>query len=221
VNNFIEAQSEEDEKEYLGKKRGRKPATKKKIHKINKNKSAGFEDFILLDNEAAEDKENSVPDVWYCSPGVKTVKDMTFRCDEKTNNNHKFAITNIPLTKSKTWVVTIIKKVPGWLGLGVCDRSILERNDFKFSNSINNHGCFMLSSNGYSWNCNNINENNKLQKGFPPLKDGDKIKFFYEYLTESLHISFKDFKFKLTNVRGNLSPFAIFLAMGDEVAFIE
>jgi hypothetical protein len=202
--------------QLIGKKRGRKPKNKP-LHLLKKEKQNTIDDYVMY-----EDDENKLSDkfIYYTSTGIKALNDRTFRCEEKANNVHKFGITNIQLNASRSWVVLINKKVNGWLGLGVCDRITLEKNDYKFSNSLLDHGCFMLSSNGFAWNCKNKEENNKMYKA-PQWKEGDKIKFTYDLQKEILNITVRDFKLKLTNVKGNLSPFAIFLAIGDEVTFLD
>lgn len=146
-------------------------------------------------------------------------------CNNTTKNEHKFAMANNVCNDTNCeWKVTI-NELSGWLGIGVCLKELVASNKFKFSSSRTTflHGTFMVSTNGYSWNTNNEEENNKYVDGFPKLKAGDEVKFKFEYDKEELTIKVGSFSFVMTDVcypKGNaLVPCVVFLMPGDKVTF--
>ena len=54
-----------------------------------------------------------------------------------------------------------------WLGIGICDKKIVEENKFKFSLSNDtNSGCYLLCVNGTVWNSNKNSECKKIDESF-------------------------------------------------------
>jgi hypothetical protein len=141
-------------------------------------------------------------------------------------SEHRFAMTNNILNDMKCEWKVIVKNITGkWLGIGVCLKELVVSNKFKFVGIKQNfvHGTFMISTNGYSWNSNNIEENDVIIKNFPQLRCGDEVGFKYDYETEELDIIIGNFKITLHDVcypRGEyLVPFVLFINPGDEVSF--
>jgi hypothetical protein len=124
-----------------------------------------------------------------------------------------------------------INSISGWIGIGVCLKELVISNKLKFVvNKMNFiHGTFMISTNGYSWNSNNEDENNcQLGKSFPKIKPGCEFTMRFEAEEETLHFKISQpecpvFEYTLTDVaypRGNfLVPCVLFLNPGDEVVF--
>jgi hypothetical protein len=110
--------------------------------------------------------------------------------------------------------------------LGVCIRDLVINNKFKFSRGLDtgtSNGCYLLSSNGYTWNCSVNEENNFKLENMPKIQNEDMIYFTYYHVDHKLEISFKDFNVILTSIVSNsgpLVPCVIFLSYEDEVTFI-
>ena len=77
--------------------------------------------------------------------------------------------------KNIIWSIKLITNSK-WIAFGLCDKEKVKLNKGKFClpSKIEhfNNGSYLISNNGYSWNCNNIKENNK-KFDFPRF---DKIK---------------------------------------------
>ena len=57
-------------------------------------------------------------------------------------------------------------KLSGWVGLGICMRSLVEKNKFDFLNyTITDHGSYIISSNGYTWAHQNQPHNSTMTQG--------------------------------------------------------
>jgi len=52
-----------------------------------------------------------------------------------------------------------IKNASQWIGIGICYKGILLKNNLKFEHDCIGHGTYMMSSNGFSWNSTNKSEN--------------------------------------------------------------
>lgn len=44
-----------------------------------------------------------------------------------------------------------VKKFAGWVGVGICLRSLIEKANYHFNYTNIGHGSYLISSNGYSW----------------------------------------------------------------------
>jgi len=140
-----------------------------------------------------------------------------------TKNIHLFAFINAQLRTDCTykWRVNI-NKYSTWIAFGVCEKSRVMKNQFVFTSpNLNfNSGCFLLSSNFYSWNCNNPNENNKSVNPNKKMNSKDTILVEYNGKLSELHFSNGTFSVKLNKVKSNtlLVPCIIFLSNGDEIS---
>lgn len=144
-------------------------------------------------------------------------------CNPGNNKSeHRFVFGNLTLKdKEAEWKV-VMNTHSTWLGVGICSKETVISNKYRFynSNPMYNHGCFLISTNGYSWNCNYFQENNFLISNFPTISKGDIITF--KYSPEIKELSYKianKFSGKLTNINDkvNLVPCVIFLHSGDEI----
>ena len=145
-------------------------------------------------------------------------------CVSSGKNHHMFAFVDTEINqKNSSWKINVIK-YSIWIGLGVCDRSKIISNKYIFTNPINptfNHGCFILSSNHYLWNANNINENNKAMRK-TRIEQGEVVTISYNKSNYELtfYLEIADTSYKLTNVKTNnaLVPCVILLSNGDEIS---
>lgn len=149
-----------------------------------------------------------------------------------TKNEHRFALANNVLNNTNCEWVVKIKRLSGWMGIGVCLKELVISNKFKLTATRQNfiHGTFLISSNNYIWNSNNYEENDKMLPDCPKLKTGDEIHFKYEYKKETLeftitnpHYPEQSYTKTLTEIshpKGNyLVPCVVFLSLNDEVVF--
>lgn len=149
----------------------------------------------------------------------------------QVKNQHKFVFANLILNNPDEncdyiWRLTVNKK-SSWFAFGCCQKERVISNDYKFVASLKEHGCFMLSSNGYSWSTNREDQNNvKVMENlslFPQLDISDVIYLKYKKNKNELIINFKDFTWKLHNVtcpQGNyLVPCVVFIHYLDDVTF--
>ena len=139
-----------------------------------------------------------------------------------TKNIHLFSFINTQLKGDSIykWRVNILK-YSTWIAFGVCDKAKVIKNNFIFTSTQQtfNNGCFLLSSNFYSWNCNNLSENNKSIKSNSKLNTKDTVILEYNGKNNELNFSNGSFVMKLTKVKSNsvLVPCVIFLCNGDEI----
>ena len=76
---------------------------------------------------------------------------------------------NIPKTSQNKFIIKfkILKNSP-WLGIGICDRKIVARNNYNFTppkrsdGKTSNIGTYVISTNKMAWNCNNISQCKKF-----------------------------------------------------------
>jgi hypothetical protein len=146
-------------------------------------------------------------------------------CLSQSKNVHKFAFTQSILNnRNFMWSVKINKK-KNWIGIGVCNKDVVVRNNLTFNlkGPAFENGCFIISTNKYSWNSNNPNQNNKIIEGFPDVNNGDEIIFKYSHKKEKLQITIHSFNYCLTNVSAPLGellvPAVVFLNFSDDVTF--
>ena len=116
-----------------------------------------------------------------------------------------------------------------WIAFGICDKEKVLINKGKFclssKNETFNNGSYLISNNGYSWNCNNSNENNKKIE-FPSFEQNQL--FIIEFNPILKEISFFDNNkkeiTKLTKVIAHVHPFkltpcVVFLNKNDSIEF--
>jgi hypothetical protein len=63
--------------------------------------------------------------------------------------------------RSKKWKIKICKLV-SWIGVGACHIKKLKDANWFFNYSVNKHGSYFISSNGYSWSSYKPEFNSKL-----------------------------------------------------------
>lgn len=146
-------------------------------------------------------------------------------CPAPTKMEHKYVFADIPLSMDKETEWRVIMHVKSnWAAIGLCTKDTVISNKYRFitSNPSYFNGTFAVSTNGYSWNCQNMAENNFNLPNFPTISQGDKIVF--NYSPELKELSFRienKLSGKLTNVTphksGSLVPCLIFLHSGDEM----
>ena len=77
---------------------------------------------------------------------------------------------DIPKQSSKKYIIKFkLLKTSLWLGLGVCDKKIVARNNYDFTppkrndGKIANIGTYVISTNKMAWNCNNMSQCKKFE----------------------------------------------------------
>ena len=99
-----------------------------------------------------------------------------------------------------------------WIGFGICDKEKVLLNHCKFcigNKPDFNNGCFLISNNGFSWNSNNINENN-VKINFPKYQNNMKFIIKFEPIKNELKFFYCDNCFcKLSNIQSYVSPFKL------------
>ena len=131
--------------------------------------------------------------------------------------------------KIREWKIKLLDESK-WIAFGLCDKNLVLSNNQIFCSSIKeknfNNGCYLISSNGYSWNCNNKFENNKAI--YFPNYNEPFLLFCLNYNPNSFELFFyyenKLIK-KLTNVKPfysnqKLTPCIIFLDKDDTIELI-
>lgn len=190
------------------------------IENLSKTNS---KDSSLIINE--EDSPIMI-DVNYISKGVSVVENRAIN-SSNSKNEHKFVFANLNLNTSKNAWKVVINNKTSWMAFGCCLKENVISNNYKFIGHMKDHGCFVMSTNGYSWNTSNDEENNSKVgnevASFPKLETGDVVYFYYNNEKSFLSISVKGFKCVLTNVGSpkglNLVPCVIFLNYLDEITF--
>jgi len=106
-------------------------------------------------------------------------------------NNTKFALANFVLNNKTNfnWKIQI-KKMKYWTAIGVTKKNKLIKSGYKLDSSLkNDHHSFLVTSNQFSWNCNNKDQNILEFKNFNEFKAGDEIKLSYSCFTQELKIT--------------------------------
>ena len=153
------------------------------------------------------------------SRGLKIIGNTVI--NKATTVKHRFGFMNYVLNEtSLKWSVEI-KRIKEWIGLGICFKDEIIVSGFKFDKPLL-HSSFLISSNGYVWNCFNEEENG-IEYSFLILEKGDIIKFHFDNNYKILTIKFKEHKIKLTKIHSQkmnfLVPCVILLNENDEVEF--
>lgn len=147
-------------------------------------------------------------------------------CNSLVKNQHKFIFAKCNFNNQGciSWNILINKK-SGWMGFGVAKKNKVIENKYAFASSEKNfdHGCFLISSNGFFWNSNLKSQNNcKISPDFVEPSTGDLINFKFSKPTCTLEISFNKFTTKLESIfseKDDIVPCAIMMANGDELTF--
>ena len=99
--------------------------------------------------------------------------------------------------------------------IGICDKKIIEENNYQFDQKKNNSGMYYINVNQVIWNCNS-NKQCIIIKCDPLSKSGTTIMCTVDPKQNNLDfiLNTKDFQ-SLTNVKcfksNNFSPFLVFL----------
>jgi hypothetical protein len=145
------------------------------------------------------------------------------KVDKNVEEKYRFAFADAKLNYSSwKWKVKIIK-MKEWIALGACFKDEIIAGNYKYTKYLN-HSTFVVTSNGFIWNCLNQNENGD-RIDFLELDEGDIVEFSYDIILNKLICYFKHHVVTLTKVKAGLInflvPCVIFQNEGDEVEFIE
>lgn len=58
-----------------------------------------------------------------------------------------------------------VRKLKGWIGVGICLHDLIVNSGFKFNYTQHFHGSYLISTNGYSWSHSQL-AFNSTQKSF-------------------------------------------------------
>lgn len=149
-------------------------------------------------------------------------------CNSVVKNVHKFVFLKINseyYLKNQIicWNLTINKKT-AWMGFGMAKRQRVIDNNYKFAGSGSDfdHGCFLVSSNGFLWNSNLKSQNNSKVPEFIELGTGESMKLKYNRTLNTLEISYSKIFIRLESVssdKDDLYPCVIMMGNGDELSF--
>lgn len=88
---------------------------------------------------------------------------------------------DIPKTNSKKYMIIFnLVKSSSWLGIGVCDKKIVAKNNYQYSppkksdGKTPNIGTYVISTNKMAWNCNNVSQCKQFEYGV--FKDNTIVK---------------------------------------------
>lgn len=130
-------------------------------------------------------------------------------CLPKRNTKHEYCFTHFDIDPSVKGIVTEwqfkVNVNSSWIGFGLCDKLQVNENKGVFYNGASpdmSNGTFGLSLNGYSWNCNNKQENNVKLKDMKSIGDSEIILFRYYNDKKELRfrLQYQKYEDKLTDV---------------------
>lgn len=200
----------------------------------NENEYSEKEDSRLDCNDMSKSKQfkrdrihkniEMTVDKLHISRGLK-VSNLTVKLVSNYKNEHKFAFMSVMLNQINfRWGVRL-EEINGWMAFGICCKDLVASNKFAFvSNKLKfNHFCYMISSNGYSWNASNEQENNRKVHD---LKFGKGDVFHLTYSCTDKSILFENdhgFSHTLTKIEISnqilITPVICMINVGDSVSF--
>ena len=159
-------------------------------------------DNILPEQITNHYKHQNIFDLKYINKGI-TVQGCNAKCVSNNNNRYLYLFTTIDVSprqgeKCFKWEILLSCK-ESFFALGLCDKKKVLENNLTFEpNKFNdNHGSFLFSMNGYTWNANNKSENNQRINNFP-IKENQHV--IMEYIPE-----FKVLYCRVDNYRGQIT----------------
>ena len=112
-----------------------------------------------------------------------------------------FADVNLNISSWK-WKIKVIK-LKDWAAFGACFKDEIISSNYKYTKPLN-HSTFVISSNGYVWNCLNEVQNGKYFD-FLEINEGDELEFHYDNVNQKLICKVKKnfipFKKNHTNIK--------------------
>ena len=126
-----------------------------------------------LDNNNIDNKENNIYDLiestkdfFKINGNIIETKCLRGKKQYYVFFNQKY---NIPKTSSKKYIIKFkLLKDTQWLGIGLCDKKIVEKNNYEFTPAKRkdgkrpNIGTYIISTNKMAWNCNNSKQCRKF-----------------------------------------------------------
>ena len=148
------------------------------------------------------------------------------------NLNHSFCFANphydINLqgsTLEYNWRI-LLCNCSNWIGFGVCDKPKVINNNYIFKKKDHNYnnGSYIVSSNGYMFNCNNNNENCK-KINFPSYDESHEFNLKYNVLKKELTIYsniqiIATFSKVESFINNKLTPVIVFINQNDSAMFL-
>ena len=225
---------------YLNKKRSHHSITQNRSKKDKKEQipEAYEDEEIYIIDEEQFNREKYTKKTYFDIKNLVTGIDIVgnrITYNSKRKNEHIYVFLDnkfdIDLNdkKEKSFTLKLFCK-SSWLAFGLCDKEKVLLNKGKFcmpSISNFNNGSFLISINGYSWNCNVLKENN-VPINFPNIHDEgiEKIfkvvfnpkKFILSFFIKNKNVPFATLT-KVLPISGNnvLTPCIVFIFNGDSV----
>ena len=141
-------------------------------------------DMIIDNKESTSKNKKQFFDYTILTKECEILDDKIIKCVSNNRSNHKFIFGNsISDDYEKfSFKITLVNKI-NWLAFGLCQKEIVVKNKFRFVNYENkiifDHGCFLLTSKSFSFNRNNVKEDNLEVKDMKKLSPGDVIDVTY------------------------------------------
>jgi len=161
----------------------------------------------------------------FCNSNNLLIEGDTATCMRKLEFKHIFALADFNLNRDKSfsWKINLLEYTYGWIAVGVCNRDIIMVNDYSLlsDNPDFKHGCFLLSSNNFSWNSNNKEQNNKKISDCLKFRQGTEIFIEYDNKHNKLNFYLENNSISLSDIFKNeaqiISPCVVFLNNRDSV----
>ncbi|MGL4947771.1 MAG: hypothetical protein ACRC42_00045, partial [Mycoplasma sp.] len=215
------------------------------------NKRQRFEEFdednlkynwsqrIEEDDEEIQLNNQQLPSVFDISNIPKGIEIQVnkAKCVNNSKTEHKFVFIKDEINwlfnredkESYQWTINLnAHSKNSWIACGLCNKDQVLSNKMKLRSMKKSfdHGSFLISVNGFTFNCNNTNENDCWSYS-PLLKSQNKtikIEFTYNWKWKEWLYQIGDIVGKLTEVQPtksskSLTPCIVFLSPNDEIEF--
>jgi hypothetical protein len=215
--------SEANNDKLTGKKRGRgRPP--KNANNTNKPRKEQY-DSSSDDRDEVQPRRNGINktahkestellsiDKDHVPEGIEIDNDNTATLVSPVKNKHLFIFANTSISSQDfNWTISINKLAErGWMALGLCYKNAILR-DNKFNKADPN--AFIISTNSYSWNATNMEQNDKIIK-FPKLATDSIVELAYSARDKSLTFKSNGETFVMTKVDASakeMTPCLLFL----------
>ena len=185
---------------------------------INKNKNNAILNNQILNDDYIYDVPNDSNDLFIINKDIIETKYLNGKKHHFIFFNKKY---DIPKDSPQKYSFTVnLLKSCNWLEIGICDKKIIEENNYQYdleknNNGVRNRGIYSINVNQVIWNCNDNKQCIKI-KCEPLSKIGSTIMCTVAPQENNLDFILNTSSFQsLTNVKcfksNNFSPFLVLL----------
>ena len=185
---------------------------------INKNKNNTILNNQILNDDYIYDVPNDSNDLFIINKDIIETKYLNGKKHHFIFFNKKY---DIPKDSPQKYSFTVnLLKSCNWLEIGICDKKIIEENNYQYdleknNNGVRNRGIYSINVNQVIWNCNDNKQCIKI-KCEPLSKIGSTIMCTVAPQENNLDFILNTSSFQsLTNVKcfksNNFSPFLVLL----------